>query len=197
MRTIGGESTSDELRGTLITLREAAVYDIFAQTCLHEFIKKWQKGEADPTSLKTELPEGTIDLAQFMERLARHGDQAQMETKRNANRSTTKNLLKEGFRLTQAFCQSTGSEAKMTGQPWYQFARIIVNCFSHDFRLQFRPHDLKQLPVRFFGYTIDASQDGQSPPIPLGLLLALYDEIIEFVTDQLNSQQSTVSLTSE
>lgn len=186
MATIGEISTKDDLRGHLISLREAAIYDIFAQTCLHEFIKKWQQGEADPTLLKTELPEGTIDLAKFMERLAHHGGRALVETKRNANRGTTRNLLKEGFRITQAFCQSTGGDAQMTGQSWYQFARIIVNCLSHDFRFQFRPHDLKKLPVHFRGHSIDASQNGQSLSMQLGVLLALYDEIVVFVTNQLN-----------
>jgi hypothetical protein len=63
MGTIGEIASKDDLCGHLISLREAAVYDIFAQTCLREFIKKWHSGEADPTTIKTELPEGTIDLA--------------------------------------------------------------------------------------------------------------------------------------
>jgi hypothetical protein len=185
MTTIGEISTTDDLRGHLIALREAAVYNIFAQTCLHEFIKKGRQGETDPSSLKTELPEGTIDLAQFMARLAQHGDQAPVETKRNANRSTTRNLLKEGFRITYSFCRSSGANAQITGQPWYQFARIIVNCLSHDFRFQFKSHDLKQLPVHFRGRSIDASLDGQSLSMPLWVLLELYDEIVGFVTNQL------------
>lgn len=185
MSTIGEISTKDDLLGHLISLREAAIYDIFAQTCLHEFIKKWQRGEADPKSLKTELPEGIIDLAQFMQRLTRYGDRALVETKRNANRSTTRNLLKEGFRITQSFCQHSGTEAQLTRQPWYQFARIIVNSLSHNFRFQFRPHDLKNLPVNFRGQSIDASQDGQSFSMPLEILVALYDEIVEFVINNL------------
>ena len=174
-----------DLHGHLISLREAAVYNIFAQTCLHEFIKKWQRGEADPTSIKTELPEGTIDLNQYMQRLAKHGDQAPVETKRNANRSITRNLLKEGFRITQSFYQATGAEVEMTGQAWYQFTRIVVNSLSHDFRFQFHPHDLRQLPVTFDGQTIDASQNGQPATMPLRTLLALYDEIIRFVATDL------------
>jgi len=183
--TIGEIQTKNGLHGHLVSLRAAAVYDIFGQTCLHELIKKWQCGEADPKSLTTELPEGNINLEQFMEQLTQYGKQAPVETKRNANRSTTRNLLKEGFRITQSFCQAHGQTRLMTAQSWYQFARIVVNSLSHDFHLQFRPHDLNQLPVAYEGHSIDASMNGHSLSMPLRILLAVYDEIVHFVEHEL------------
>ena len=181
--TIGMIRSKKDLHGHLISLREVALYDIFAQVCLHEFIKKWTAGQADPTAIVTELPEGLVNLKQFMDRLDGYGPFAARETKRNANRSTTRNLLKEGFRITKAHYQPLNDYRTLTQQPWYQFSRLLVNSLSHDFRLDFRPGDLKQLPVQYLGQTLDASMNGQSAEMPLRVLLSLYDEILAFVAN--------------
>jgi len=185
MTAIGEISSKDDLHGHLLLLREAAIYDIFGQVCLHEFIKRWAAGKEDPTTLTTELPEGTISLREFIDRLNDHGGYAARETKRNANRSTTRNLLKEGFRIAQSYYQDAGEAATLTGQSWYQFARILVNSLSHDFRLNFRQHDLNQMPVSHGGHTIEASMNGQSLSMPIGILLSLYDELFAFVESDL------------
>jgi len=185
MNTIGDISSKKDLIALLISLREAAIYDIFAQTCLHEFIKKWHHGEADPTSLKTELPEGIINLQQFILRLTNYGNNTAVETKRNANRSTTRNLLKEGFRITQSFCKNNNINHIMKSMPWYQFTRIIVNSLSHDFRLNFNRYDLQQLPVTFNNYSIEITDNGKSLSMPLSVLMSLYDKIFKFVEDEI------------
>ncbi len=164
----------------------AAIYDIFAQTCLHQFIKNWAGGTADPDSLTTELPEGTITFRKFMDHLAAAGDHAQLETKRNANRALTRNFLKEVFRITQSFCEETGQANKMTAEHWYQFTRILANSLSHNFRLDYRAHDKSQLPVTYKNETLDISMDGKPVSMQLSILLSLADEIINFARNRLD-----------
>lgn len=185
MNCIGDIKTKDDLLSHLLSFRAAGVYDIFAQTCLHEFIKDWKEGNENPDELVTELPEGTVTFREFMDSLSKLGDQAPVETKRNANRFLTRNLLREGFRVTQSYCEETNQSDKMTSKPWYQFARIVVNCLSHNFKYQFRQYDLSKLPVAYLGNTIDQSQDGKSTHLKLGVLLSLFDEITDLVRNDI------------
>jgi hypothetical protein len=134
------------------------------------------------------LPEGTISLRQFMDSLAATSRHAPVETKRNANRFLTRNLVKEGFRIAQSYCKASGHDEEMKSEPWYQFARIVVNELSHDFRLRLTTHDKKQLPASYRGKTIDESMDGRPLHLQLKDLLALFDDIAEFVRDRLPAQ---------
>lgn len=178
-------NTKDDLLNVLLSLRAACIYDIFSQTCLHEFIKKWNIGQADPNSLTTQLPEGKITLKEFIDSLNNINDRAAVETKRNANRFLTRNLLKETFRITQSYCHSNKKMDILKNQTWYQFARIVVNSISHNFRFEFRPNDKKLLPVNYMGQTIDISMDGKSISMRLEILLNLIDDIILFVKNKL------------
>ena len=179
--------SKDELVQQIYSLRMAAIYDIFAQICLHEFVKKWDKGETDPDELPkaifppTEIfPEGEITFRQFMEHLSELSNVAQVETKRNANRFLTRNHLKEVFRITQSYCQQAEQDKAMRVEPWYRFARVIVNSLSHDWGLHFTSNDKKILPVSYKGETIAASMDGQTLHIKLDMLVALTDDIMDF-----------------
>jgi hypothetical protein len=178
-------NTKDDLLNVLLSLRSAGIYDIFSQTCLHEFIKKWHIGQADPDSLTTQLPEGKITLREFIESLNKINDKAAVETKRNANSFLTRNLLKETFRITQSFCYLNKKMDILKGQPWYQFARIVVNSISHNFRFEFKPNDIKLLPVKYKGEIIDSSMDGKPISMKLEILLNLIDDIIFFVKEKL------------
>ena len=134
MGKLGEITTKEDLVAHLISLRAAAIYGIFGQTCLQNFAKQCMAGEADPESLTTELPEGRLSFGSFMRQLATLGPQAAAETKRNANRALTRNLLKEMFRITQSFCYASGKQHTLTSQSWYEFTRILVNSLSHNFR---------------------------------------------------------------
>ena len=181
--TIGGIATKSDLVDHLVALRMAAIYDIFAQICLHQFIKDWAEQKVDPESLKTQLPEGTVTFKQFMDDLAIMGDQVQVETKRNANRALTRNYLKEVFRITQSFCKMTGQSDVMSSEPWYQFARMVVNSLSHNFICEFRPEDKKYLPVTYKGVTLDITLDNKPLNMKLEILLTLSDDIIAFASN--------------
>lgn len=182
----GNIKNKNDLLVSLFSLRAAAVYDIFAQTCLHEFFKQAHKGVADLESLSTVLPEGEITLKDFTEQIGKHGGQALVETKRNANRFLTRNLLKEAFRITESYCSLTGQKNILKNELWYQFARIIVNSISHNFRFDFRPYDKSLLPVSFKNNEITESMDGNPISFQLHIILDLVDEIMEFSRDRLS-----------
>lgn len=178
--TYGDINNKIDLLCSLSSMRFAAIYDIFAQICLHEFFKQAYKGFVDLESLEQILPEGVITLKEFVEQMEKLGDHALVETKRNANRFLTRNVLKEAFRVTESYCKSTGQENILKKEAWYQFARIFVNSISHNFRLDFRPYDKDLLPVSFKDVKITESMDGKPMRCQLQILVELVDEIIEF-----------------
>ena len=68
-----------------------------------------------------------------------------------------RSCMRELFEQVTLFGRETNQTQIIAAAPWYQFLRIVRNCLSHDMRLQFRPYDLKQLPISWSGLTIDAS----------------------------------------
>lgn len=69
-------------------------------------------------------------------------------------------LIKESFELIKNYCDETKQDSKFKAEPWYQFARMIRNCLSHNFKFEFRNYDKSLLPVNWESRTIDASMDG-------------------------------------
>lgn len=78
--------------------------------------------------------------------------------------SVLRNCLKEMFELVKTYGEKTKQTQAVEKAEWYQFLRMIRNCLSHDMLLDFRPGDLKRLPVKWAGITIDASMQGQALP---------------------------------
>ncbi len=169
-----------DLLNVLTTLRMAAVYDIFGQTLLHNSYKDVAAGNVDASNLIATLPEGNITLKQFTDQLNGLNGSALVETKRNANRALTRNLFKESFRITESYCGSSSQLNALKAEGWFEFARIVANCLSHNFRLEFRPYDLTCLPVSYNGVTIDSSFDGQPISMQLEILINLVDGLIAF-----------------
>jgi hypothetical protein len=64
------------------------------------------------------------------------------------------------FEKTKGYCKETGQEAVLQQQSWYQFWRVLRNCFSHDFVFTFNEYDRKKLPVAWDNLTLDASREG-------------------------------------
>lgn len=73
-------------------------------------------------------------------------------------------MIKEGYEVTQAYAEAADVMPQLRAQPWYQFARIIRNCLSHDFHFRFNKHDLKNLPVSWEGKEINASLNDADLP---------------------------------
>lgn len=70
-------------------------------------------------------------------------------------------LIKESFELIKDYCDGTGQAALFKAEPWYQFARMIRNCLSHNFKFEFNKHDNGLLPVSWRARTITSAMDGQ------------------------------------
>jgi hypothetical protein len=64
------------------------------------------------------------------------------------------------FEKTKDYCEKTGQEAILHKQSWYQFWRILRNCFSHDFVFTFSEYDKRKLPVSWDNLTLDLSREG-------------------------------------
>lgn len=69
-------------------------------------------------------------------------------------------LIKESFELIKNYCDETKQDSKVKAEPWYQFARMIRNCLSHNFKFEFRAYDKGLLPVSWKSRTIDVLMDG-------------------------------------
>jgi hypothetical protein len=69
-------------------------------------------------------------------------------------------LIKETFELIKSYCAASKQASAFTAQPFYQFARMIRNCLSHNFRFKFKKHDKTLLPVNWKGRNITAAMDG-------------------------------------
>lgn len=99
-----------------------------------------------------------------------------------------RSALKELFEVTNNYCQQTNQLALLKSQSWYQFWRIIRNCFSHDFKFQFNVYDRTKLPVSWNGITIDSSFDGKSLThghISREQFLEFLDDVAEFINNEL------------
>ena len=101
-------------------------------------------------------------------------------------------LIKETFELIKDYSKETQQEPKFTSQRWYQFARCIRNCLSHNFKFQL--HDKKnkllyKLPISWKNKTIDVSFDNTYLQLSFfGYVEAweLFDEMQLFVKNTLN-----------
>ncbi|WP_143171576.1 hypothetical protein [Rhizobacter sp. OV335] len=77
-------------------------------------------------------------------------------------------LLKESFEIVRDYAEKSKQDGVFRSQSWYQFARMIRNCISHDFHFRFTPHDMKKLPITWNNRTIEAGLANQ--PLPIAFL---------------------------
>jgi hypothetical protein len=97
-------------------------------------------------------------------------------------------LIKESFELLKDYCDETSQSSALKAEPWFQFARMIRNCLSHNFRFEFNNYDKSLLPVSWKSYAIDVGLDGQHLKLELfGYVQAweLFAEFQSFVAKRL------------
>lgn len=70
--------------------------------------------------------------------------------------------VKDLFPLTKTYCPDTGQLEKLKTQPWFQFWRILRNCFARDMKFNFNKDEKALLPVSWSGVTIDISLNGKA-----------------------------------
>jgi len=97
-------------------------------------------------------------------------------------------LIKESFELIKDYSEGTNQSTTLKSEVWYQYARMIRNCLSHNFQFEFNRYDKSILPVSWKARTIDISMDGQ--PLKLNFFgyvesWELFMEYQAFVRDKL------------
>jgi len=98
-------------------------------------------------------------------------------------------LIKESFEFIKDYCEGTNQNPTFKAEPWYQYARMIRNCLSHNFRFEFNKHDKTLLPVSWKNRTIDSTMDGKHLELKFfGYVETweLFMEYQEFVSNRLN-----------
>lgn len=97
--------------------------------------------------------------------------------------SVCRTYMRENFRITQNYCIETNKLDILQEQEWYQFARILVNCISHNFIFDLTTVNKNRLPVRFKNIEIGESMHGchLSRRFTAQIFLDLGDSILTFV----------------
>ena len=119
----------------------------------------------------------TVEFKQVKNLLMKPGDR-DIAIKEFLN-SQIRALIKESFELIKNYCNETNQVPTFQGEPWYQFARMIRNCLSHNFRFEFKKYDKSLLPVSWKNRTIDSTMDGKH----LELIFFGYVETWELFTE--------------
>lgn len=98
-------------------------------------------------------------------------------------------LIKESFELIKNYCNETKQESTFKSESWYQFARMIRNCLSHNFKFEFNKYDKSLLPVSWKNRTIDPTMDRKHLELKFfGYLETweLFSEYRDFVENRLH-----------
>jgi hypothetical protein len=75
--------------------------------------------------------------------------------------SAYRSAIKELLPITKSYCHNTNQLAKLKSQAWFPFWSVLRNCWSHDMRFNFNPHEKSLLPVEWSGVNIDVCMNGQ------------------------------------
>ncbi|MBW3583358.1 MAG: hypothetical protein KY455_09700 [Euryarchaeota archaeon] len=89
-------------------------------------------------------------------------------------------LIKESFELLKSYCSESGQTQAMQTEPWYQFARLIRNCLSHDFRFVFNERDKAKLPISWRNRTITNNHQHQHLTLDFFGYVETWDLFSEF-----------------
>lgn len=100
-------------------------------------------------------------------------------------------LIKETFELIKDYSESNSQEAIFKKKDWYQFARMIRNCLSHNFIFNFNKYDkeiLNKKSIKWKKREITLAMD--NTPLKLSFFgyteaWELFDEMQQFVKNDL------------
>jgi len=65
------------------------------------------------------------------------------------------------FELIKNYCKETNQLSLFKKQEWYNVARVIRNCFSHNFNIEIRASELNQLPYTWKNIRITREMIGK------------------------------------
>jgi hypothetical protein len=102
------------------------------------------------------IPKPFANITRFV-----HDDTAMRIACEQAYDSAHMSALKDLLGITRSYCHETGQLDLLKRQPWFQFWKILRNCFAHDTKFNFNEAERALLPISWSGVTIDTSMDGQ------------------------------------
>jgi hypothetical protein len=77
-------------------------------------------------------------------------------------------LIRAPFELLQDYCEDYDKAATRRhlvetfhAAPWYEFARLVRNAVSHNFRFDFSERDKHRMPITWHGITLTENLDGR------------------------------------
>lgn len=105
---------------------------------------------------KLEIPKPFPEIVGFI-----HDDPAMRIACEQTYVSAHMAALKDLLGITRTYCHETGQLERLKAQPWFQFWKVLRNCFAHDTRFNFNQTERALLPVSWSGVTIDISMNGQ------------------------------------
>lgn len=99
-----------------------------------------------------------------------------------AKTSACRTYMRENFRITQNYCTDTNKTNILQKQDWYQFARILVNCISHNLIFDLDSVNKNRLPTKFNNVSIGTEMHGKhlGKQFTAQLFLELGDAILMF-----------------
>jgi hypothetical protein len=95
---------------------------------------------------------------------------------------------KELFEMVRKYCENTKQMNLLKEEEWYDFARLIRNCLSHDNVFDFRDNTKKMLPISWNDKTISLDMDGKVLMVSdyyISDNFKMYDEMMNFVKNKL------------
>jgi hypothetical protein len=76
-----------------------------------------------------------------------------------------RDLVTIGFQLLEERSKAVGVMKELRATSFYQFARVIRNCVSHNFRIEYSNFDRSLMPLSWRGLALTRAMDGG--PLPL------------------------------
>ena len=97
--------------------------------------------------------------------------------------SVCRTYMRENFRITQNYCIDNNILRILQEQDWYQFARILVNCISHNLVFDLSTVNKNRLPAKFKSVSISEDLQGKhlDKTFTAQMFLELGDTILFFV----------------
>lgn len=103
--------------------------------------------------------------------------------------ASLRNSLKESFELVTYYCNETKQTHALVNAPWYQFLRLVRNCLSHNFQLEFKKKDRAHLPVTWSNLTITETMENSALPMQNFLsrikAIELIDDVINYTKNNI------------
>lgn len=138
---------------------------------------------------KFEVNIDTVTGTHNFKKMYEHNFQNGVEdvVKKLAMISCCSTFLKETFRMTQEYCNKNDLTDKLFSESWYHFAKILVNCLSHDMVFSFQRLNPKHLPAHYADISITTDMEGEhmSEKFTAQIFLNLGTDIGIFVAEEI------------